>query len=86
MTLPKKLFELAYFFDPEDLGGDWMLEHAAYELLPLQLLILVLVSHVVHLRHHCSQVNLQNRRGKLSRPQEYQPFTPFIKKNNSYYL
>ncbi len=48
-----------------------MLEHAAYKLLPLQLLILVLVAHVVHLRHHCSQVNLQNRREKLSRPQEY---------------
>jgi hypothetical protein len=35
-----------------------MLEHAAYELLELQLLVLVLVAHVVHLRHHCSQVNL----------------------------
>jgi hypothetical protein len=55
----KKLLKLAYLFDPEDLGGDWMLEHAAYELLPLQLLILVLVAHVVHLRHHCSQVNLR---------------------------
>jgi hypothetical protein len=48
-----------------------MLEHAADELLPLQLLILVLVAHVVHLSHHCGQVNLQNRREKLSRPQEY---------------
>ncbi len=35
-----------------------MLEHAAYELLKLQLLVLVLVAHVVHLRHHCSQINL----------------------------
>ncbi len=59
MTLPKELFELAYLFNPEDLGGDWMLEHAAYELLPLQLLILVLVAHVVHLSHHRCQVNLQ---------------------------
>jgi hypothetical protein len=35
-----------------------VLEHAADELLELQLLVLVLVAHVVHLRHHCSQVNL----------------------------
>jgi hypothetical protein len=36
-----------------------MLEHAAYELLPLQLLILVLVAHVVHLSHHRGQINLR---------------------------
>jgi hypothetical protein len=35
-----------------------MLEHAADELLELQLLVLVLVAHVVHLRHHSRQVNL----------------------------
>ncbi len=59
MTLPKKFLKLAYLFDPEYLGGDGVFEHAAYELLPLQLLILVLVAHVVHLSHHCRQVNLQ---------------------------
>ncbi len=82
----KKLFELAYFFDPEDLGGDRMLEHAAYELLPLQLLILVLVAHVVHLRHHCSQINLQNRREKNIKTSRMSTFTPFKLKDNSYYL
>ncbi len=51
--------QLAYLLDPDDLGGDRMLEHAADELFELQLLILVLVAHVVHLSHHSRQVNLK---------------------------
>jgi hypothetical protein len=77
----KKLLKPAYLFDPEDLGGDGVLEHAAYELLPLQLLILVLVAHVVHLRHHCSQVNLQNQGGNN---QALKKIKLFIMKNNSF--
>ncbi len=65
-----KLLQLAYLLDPDDLGGDWMLEHAADELLELQLLVLVLVAHVVHLRHHSCQVNLNRIRKTFGPDQE----------------